>query len=169
MYNFFFLTGRLQIYQQNCTLENDINVCTCLENQPKQKIDIVANSSAIYLIHSCLDLDVTISASNYTGRVQLGVLAANKMTVTQKGYLAGIELFSDASVNQLKNFTSESLRIVSPSNKVVISNSSWQEKASINIGYANKFSLTDTSVSCARKKAIQRQNASKDFYATGAE
>ena len=95
---------------------------------------------------------MTVSASNYTGRVKLGVLAANKMTVTQKGYLAGIELFSDASVNQLKNFTSESLRIVSPANKVVISNSSWQEKASINIGYANTFTLTDTSVSCARKK-----------------
>ena len=130
-----------------------MHVVSC--DHPKQDIKIpVNNTSTVYLIHSCLDLEVTLESESGAGKAKLAALSAKSLTVFQTGTLDELEVFSDASLTtvDMQNLTSQNLTIVSPGNDVTVSNGNWSDKADISVENVENLWLKNSRISCDRNK-----------------
>lgn len=115
----------------------------------------------MFVVHSCLDLEIQINSESNTGSVRLGALAASSLSIIQKGNLTKLEVYSDATKNILLNSTALSLRFISPGNDVSILNSHWAGKATIAVDAGN-LNIKDSSLKCKRKKAEVNYYPSSD-------
>ena len=69
-----------------------MNVISC--DHPRQDIKIsVNNASTVYLVHSCLDLEVTIGSESGAGEAKIAALSAKSLTVFQTGTMNKLEIF----------------------------------------------------------------------------